>query len=323
MKGTTCLNCGDEFTAKRSTAKYCSPYCRIQANRGLTTNHPHGAAAESLQKQRTDPNYTARNRVMKDGKPFVQPDLSAARKRVEKINDELEAKGLPRSVRLGADIPPLEFISSGIPEIDAMTKGFPRKRVTEIFGLKGVGKTSLMLRILNALPDLDIYYIDAENGIPDTPPNVVVDTEHVLEHVVHAVERELANGHDLIVIDSVASLVPRAEVEGDSGDMHMGLKARLMSQWMRRINFHLSKSDTAVVFINQQREAMDMYGPKRFTPGGLALGYAASLRLELKTKKADRITKDGEVTGHWVTVEVEKSRVSRPYQTARFKLNYE
>lgn len=235
----------------------------------------------------------------------------------EAMNAELRKKGLPEAVR-GSDLPPLEFVSSGIPEIDEMTKGFPRRRVTEIFGLKGVGKTTLMTRIVRALPSLNIYYVDCEAALPELPKNVDTVEEYVLERVQELVEAALSQRYDLIVVDSVASLVPRAEVEGDPGDAHMGLKARLMSQWMRRVNIHLSKSQTALVFINQQRETMELYGPKRFTPGGFALPYASSLRLELKSAKADRF--EG---GHFVHVEVEKSRVCRPYQKTKFKLMYE
>jgi RecA/RadA recombinase len=92
---------------------------------------------------------------------------------------------------------------------------------------------------------------------------------------------------------------------------------------MRKINPHLHGKKAAVVFINQQRESMNPYGPQKFTPGGHGLPYAASLRLELKTTKADRIIKNSETIGHWVTVEVEKSKVCKPYQKARFKLLYE
>lgn len=126
----------------------------------------------------------------------------------------------------------------------------------------------------------------------------------------------------MVVVDSVASLVPRAEAEGEMTDMQVGLKARAMSKWMRRVNFYLAKSNAALVFINQERETIGGYGPIRFTPGGLALGYAASLRLKLSTTKADRLIKDKEVSGHWVNFEVEKSRICKPFQKGRFKLLY-
>jgi recombination protein RecA len=283
--------CGTEFSPKRSTAKYCSNKCKVKDFRD---------------KDLLDPDT-------KDIKEVV----SRARNTMDKMNKALAARGLPLMV-MGSDIPPVEFISSGIGEVDEITKGFPRKKITEIYGLKGVGKTYLMSHIVSSLPELKICYIDAEGGLPTPPDNVEVNNEHQLEAVADIVEEALKNDiYDLIVVDSIASLIPRAEIEGDSGDVHMGLKARLMSQWMRRISTYLFKSNTAVVFINQQRESMNPYGPNKFTPGGYAVPYAASLRLELKSNKVDKF--EG---GHWVNVEVEKSRVCKPYQKARFKLIY-
>lgn len=286
-----CLTCGKDFVPKRKTARFCSVTCRVKTNQ---------------LKNLIDP--------VQDE---TQKTISAAREAMESLNLKLAAKGLPLMV-MGSDLPPLHFITSGVPEIDAMTHGFPRQKITEIYGPKGVGKTTLMSRLVASLPDLKICYIDAEGGLPTPPDNVTVNTEHILERAQDIVESALEdNKYDLIVVDSVASLVPRAEVEGEAGDAHMGLKARLMSQWMRRIHLYLSKSNTAVVFINQQRESMNPYGPQKFTPGGFALPYAASLRLELKSNKADKLE-----NGQWVHVEVEKSRVCKPYQKTKFKLDY-
>lgn len=287
-----CEHCGEEFKSKSARSKFCSVNCRVASNRqSPITNAVKIASPEEI--------------------------ISATREAMDSLNKKLEARGLPLMV-MGSDMPPLKFISSGIKEIDLMTKGFPRKRITEIFGLKGVGKTTLMSKVISELPELKICYIDAEGGLPTPPDNVTVNNEHILERVHDIVESALEdNKYDLIVVDSVASLVPRAEVEGEEGDAHMGLKARLMSQWMRKINYYLPKSNTAVVFINQQRESMNTYGPSKFTPGGFGVPYAASLRLELKSNKADRF--EG---GHWVNVEVEKSRICKPYQKTKFKLLY-
>lgn len=282
-----CIVCDKEFEG-RSDAKFCSGSCRVKDNR---------------QKK----------------KAGLPPD-----NKMSDMNKILQAAGLPPLVR-ASDLPPVTFISSGIPEIDAMTGGFPRNRITEIFGMKGVGKTALMTKILNkSLADLKVFYVDTENAMRGDHPNIEVFSDYILESVEKAVSKALdTDNYDMIIVDSVASMIPRAEVEGDEGEAHMGLKARLMSQWMRKINPHLHGKKAAVVFINQQRESMNPYGPAKFTPGGHGLPYAASLRLELKTTKADRIVKDKEVVGHWVTVEVEKSRVCKPYQKARFKLLYE
>lgn len=221
----------------------------------------------------------------------------------------------------GSDVPPLEFISSGIPEIDAITGGFPRKRITEIFGMKGVGKTALMSKIVSN--GIKVFYVDTENAMVDVPEHVDILNEDMLENVEEKVTQALSKKYDLIVVDSVASMTMRAEVEGDMNEALMGLKPRLMGKWMRRIISPLRETTAAVVFINQQRESMDPYKPKRFTPGGHALPYAASLRLELRTTKADRVIENGVGVAHWVNFEVEKSRICRPFQKGRFKLEYQ
>jgi recombination protein RecA len=239
------------------------------------------------------------------------------------MNQIFKERGLPLMM-MASDLPPQEFVSSGIPEIDAMTGGFPRGKVSEIYGMQGVGKTSLMLQIFKKLPELQIAYVDAEQAINEAflkqqgITNVELLHTHVMEQVMEQVEVMVQTNHyDLIVIDSVASITPWPELEGNAGDAHMGLKARLMGQFMRKILGQLNQTKTALVFINQLRENMSMYGPAKFTPGGHALPFAASLRLELKTNKVDR--KDW---GHVVHVEVTKSKVSRPFQKADFKLKY-
>lgn len=286
-----CLLCEREFIPKRKTAQFCSTTCRVRANQ----------TKEFIDRKSLDEEQV----------------ITKARQAMDELNKTLAAKGLPLMV-MASDLPPVKWIKTGIPELDELTGGFPRKKITEIFGAKGVGKTTLMSRMVGNLDGLRVCYIDAENGLPNPPDNVEVNNEFMLEKVQEIVEEALlADTYDLIVVDSVATMVPRAEIEGDPGDAHMGLKARLMSQWMRRINFYLSKSNTAVVFINQQRETMNMWGLTKFTPGGYALGYAASLRLELKCNKADK--KEDYQT---VTVIVEKSRFSRPYLETKFKLYY-
>jgi recombination protein RecA len=278
------MYCQKEYQPKRSTSVYCSNACRRDANR---------------QKEPSTP---------------IKDTLTPPK--INRINTLLAERNLPPIIR-GSDLPPVDFISSGIKEIDALAGGFPRKRVTEVFGLKGVGKTALMTRIINSTPNLKVFYVDAENALIQVPDNIEVFNEFILERVEEAVEVALQANYDLIVVDSVASLVPWAEVEGDAGDAHMGLKARLMSQWMRRINFHLSKSTAALVFINQQRETLSQWGSSKFTPGGFALGFASSLRIELKSNKADK-----KENYQLVTAVVEKSRFSKPYEKAEFKLVY-
>lgn len=288
-----CIICNKDFEG-RVDAKYCSTTCRVKANRATKQK---GGVENKVPKKNT--------------RPKTKANL---------LEEYLDRQHI--TIRKGSELEPVEFISSGIKEIDGMTGGFPRKRITEIYGMKGVGKTALMSRMLDV--EHTVLYIDTENALVNVPENIHVIREYMLEDVSEIVEVALqSDAYDVIVIDSVASMVPRAEIEGETGEAHMGLKARLMGQWLRKINPHLNKSKSAVVFINQQRETMSAYGYSKFTPGGHALPYASSLRLELKTVKADRVVKNSETIGHWITVEVEKSRVCRPYQKTRFKLLYQ
>lgn len=219
----------------------------------------------------------------------------------------------------------IAFITTGIEEIDAITQ-FPRGRITEISGLQGVGKSELVQACLTNMSHAGkVLYIDAENALNPSrliakggdSKNIVISDMCILEDVAKYTVDSVGK-YDVIVIDSVATLVPKSEAEGETGDQFVGLKARLMGQWMRKLIGPLGKSQCAVVFINQIRESMSMYVPK-FTPGGKALPYAASLRLELSSNKADRLA-DG--SGHWVNVEVTKSRVCAPHQKTKFRLKY-
>jgi recombination protein RecA len=291
-----CLLCGEILTNPRS--KFCNPAHKMKYRRGVT---------------------------VKEGKKEVEAttvtnDAVCSRNSfLDKVNKYAKEKGLAPAV-LGRDHPRVEFISSGISEINELVGGFPKKRITEIYGMQGVGKTQLAMKILSSLPkETKVLYIDTEESINSIPENVTIIHESILENVVGLVEDALKGDYpDLIIIDSVASMVPRVELEGDSGDANVGVKARLMSQWMRRMPIYIRGSNTAIVFINQQREKIASWGPVKFTPGGWALPFAASLRLELKCKKADI-----KETYQLVEVVVTKSRFTRPLIRTEFKLYYE
>lgn len=224
----------------------------------------------------------------------------------------------------------LTFITTGFPELDAVVK-YPRGRVTEIYGLQSVGKTTLTMVSIAGMTKagLNTLFIDVENtfskqwaenlGVDTT--KLSISTETIVEEIVELVRENMKN-YDVIVIDSIAAMVPRAEFEGKSGDAVMGLKARLMNQFFRMITGDLAKTKCALVLINQLRENFDMFAAKYSTPGGNGLKFAASLRLELKTTAKDRIIKDGEKVGHKVTVTLIKSKVGKPGQTAQFKVMY-
>lgn len=233
-----------------------------------------------------------------------------------------------------SDLPDIEFITTGFPEIDEIVQ-FPRGRIVEIFGLQSVGKTTLTMISIAGMTKAGYkcLFIDVENtfnkewavklGVDLT--KLMVSEEVILEEIVTLV-KDNVDKFDVIVIDSVAAMIPRAEFEGKSGEAFMGLKARLMNQFMRMITGPLAKSNTCLIFINQLRENMEMFSAKYQTPGGLGLKFGASLRLELKTTSKDRIEKTvkGVKThvGHRVTVNVVKSKVGKPKQTTQFEVIY-
>lgn len=256
-------------------------------------------------------------------------------------------KGLP-ALMMASEMAPVSFITTGIEEIDVALKpkkgetngGFPRGRVSEIFGMEGVGKTSLTLQAIAGMQKakLKALFIDVENALNiDRAEEFGVDlsklsvsNEAILERVIDVVLAYVTK-FDVIVIDSLAALVPSAEFDEenleDSGGAFMGLKARMMGQFMRKVVKPLADSNCALVFVNQERMNLQPFGKKTFTPGGKAVPYATSLRIELKSNRhADRIeiTKKGIKTrgGQWVTAHIEKSKVGTPHVEAKFKLLY-
>lgn len=233
-----------------------------------------------------------------------------------------------------SDLPEIEFITTGFPEVDKIVQ-FPRGRIVEIFGLQSVGKTTLTMISIAGMTKagLKCLFVDVENTFNKEwatklgvdLKNLMVSDEVILEEIVTLV-KENVDDFDVIVIDSVAAMIPRAEFEGKSGEAFMGLKARLMNQFMRMITGPLSKAGCTLIFINQLRENMEMFAAKYQTPGGLGLKFGASLRLELKTTSKDRIEKTvkGVKTqvGHRVTVSVVKSKVGKPKQATQFEVIY-
>ena len=239
------------------------------------------------------------------------------------------------SLSMADQLPALEFVPTGLGDLDILTGGFPKSRISELYGLQGVGKTTLTLMSIAAATTagLKTLFIDCENAFNPVrakelgvdPSKLAIVSNSMLEEVHDILMGEIKN-FDLIIIDSVAAMVPRAEIEGDAGDANVGLKARLMGQLIRKANNELAKSKCALVFINQLRESMEMYAPKYSTTGGNALRFFSSLRIELSTTARDRIekTKDGvkERVGHRVTAKIIKSRMSKPYKTVSFELMY-
>jgi recombination protein RecA len=337
-----CVICNSEFEAKREDAEVCSAACRQKNWRkkkeaGEITQIPVVAPKEEIEemiKAQPPTNLIVDEKGLKEQPKQMEPEekMTEIREMMAKINKDY---GEGTIMYLG-DKPllPKEVIPTGSLGLNIALGigGLPRGRIVEMYGAESSGKTTIALSVIAEAQKqgLKCAFIDAEQSFePIYAEKLGVQIDKLFlcqpdygEQALEVADAAIISAkYGVVVIDSVAALIPKAELEGEMGDSKMGLQARLMSQACRKMVGSISKSNTLVIFINQLRAVIgNMWGPQEITTGGNALKFYASIRLEVRI---GALIKDGEeVMGRRIKIKVAKSKVAPPYKTAELDIMY-